>query len=350
MARKKSPQETADLTPKFNQPVNIQQATGIQDTSKFGTIPDITPKINIPGQTTQETQKTKSAETPRFVFNSTKGLYDLYDSQGNPTGKTMTKEEVSSFNAKLKAGYQGQNEENFLMKQYLAAANMTEKQKQQQAAFTEAQPYLNKLASEVPDLGMIAPDTGEYGAALGVTGAKGLVGAAVGAGGAALLGGLGAGAAAGTALAPVTAGISIPVGAAIGGITALLTSGFSAIPSVDKNKASEANRRFLTAKAGIASLINAANKGALSPSMAVQKWNDYVEEIALAEAQLKYLTRNDLAKWSSDGEDELIKIEGYKNMLTDKRALLQLAMIKPNPNILETEGLTEDDYSTIMGE
>ena len=156
---------------------------------------------------------------------------------------------------------------------------------------------------------------------------EGLVGSAVNVGSGAA--GAAAGAVAGLPFAPLTAGLSVPVGAALGGISGYLGK----VSFSERQKVGNANKLYKQAKSNIGRIMTAVNNGSLSYAQAVIAFNEQKALIDTAERHIQFLTRNDLQKFLSGGYDELVTIRTWRDFnIPILENDMRNAALNPNPN------------------
>jgi hypothetical protein len=149
------------------------------------------------------------------------------------------------------------------------------------------------------------------------------------------------GAAIGAVAAPATAGTSILAGAGIGAVGGMVRGFLSAAKSNKQQAAKEALQTFITGRQNMNYIIDALNKGSVTPTDAAIAWNEQKMRVYAAQSILKALTKNDPEKFLSEAGDERIRVEAFIEMIPTYERNLQAAMLKPNPSV---GGTIPQDY------
>ena len=164
-----------------------------------------------------------------------------------------------------------------------------------------------------------------------VEGALGTASIGIGAGvatgiGAEMLGAVGVGATVGLAGGPA-APITVPLLATAAAVSVII----SKVTLAKRQTVKEAyGATFMSSKANMALIIDAVNKGYMTPDQAVEAWNYNLAQIRTAKAILKRETDSNIDKFLSGGGDELIKIEQWEASYGIHEAALLTAMQNPN--------------------
>lgn len=160
--------------------------------------------------------------------------------------------------------------------------------------------------------------------------------------GAGAIAGGGAGFAAGSALAPFTAGLSIPVLTA-GGIIVGGIGGYYATIAYDKTQdVKQARVTGTTAYSNMNYFINQANKG-MNKQEAVAGFNEATSLLYASEETLKRETQGKIGRELSRATDELARIQSQINQVPGLQLAMQQAILNPNPNIVYDTRMIDEE-------
>ena len=233
-------------------------------------------QINIPAPSI-----TQTPNPPKQIIDNPDGTITISQEGANP--QTMTKEEYRKL-AQTQGQEAGVNEFN---RNYSASSEeiAAARHKKYESLFSQ-------ISEEAPT--NVAPmqtpsETG--GAVLTV------------------IGGAAAGAAAGLIAAPLTMGLSVPVGAALGATSALIRK----MGVATKHTTGTATAQFTGSIKNMGTITTAAHNG-LDPATAVALWNKEDQDIAAAESRLKEMSSNSVENFLGSPGNELKKINEFKEL------------------------------------